>query len=96
MSHRDNGYYILTLTLVMGWMKTNKLKLSPDKTGVLLVNGEAVWGLWSQPVWEGVIFSLKKQVHSLGVLLDPGLWLEAQVSSVACSTFNQVKLLHQL
>ena len=32
------------------------------------------------PVLEGVALPLKDQVHSLGVLLDPSLLLEAQVA----------------
>ncbi|KAF7239428.1 Visinin-like protein 1 [Varanus komodoensis] len=31
------------LAEVMGWMRANKLKLSPDKTGVLLVGGSNSW-----------------------------------------------------
>ncbi|KAF7239466.1 putative RNA-directed DNA polymerase from transposon BS [Varanus komodoensis] len=36
------------------------------------------------------------KVHGLGVLLDPQLSLEAQVTAVARSTFFQLQLIHQL
>ncbi|KAF7242518.1 LINE-1 retrotransposable element ORF2 protein [Varanus komodoensis] len=68
------------LAEVMGWMRANKLKLSPDKTEVLLVGGSG----------------FGDKVRSLGVLLDPELSLEAQVTAVARSAFFQLRLIHQL
>ena len=48
------------------------------------------------PVLDGVALPLKEQVHSLGVLLDPSLSLEAQVTSVAQNNHYQLWLVHQL
>lgn len=73
-------YFTLTAELdgsVEGWnmkkvgMRTNKLKLNPDKTEVLLlVNARAARGLRSQPILKGAVLPLKEQLHSLEILLD--------------------------
>uniref|UniRef100_A0A803SYC2 Reverse transcriptase domain-containing protein n=1 Tax=Anolis carolinensis TaxID=28377 RepID=A0A803SYC2_ANOCA len=85
------------LVAVMGWMRVNKLKLNPVKTEVLQVNCKSDRGIGWQPVLDGVALPLKAQVHcSLGVLLDSGLTLEAQVSAVAGRAFAQLKLVRQL
>ena len=47
-------------------------------------------------ILNGITFPLKKQVCSLGVLLDSSLGLDAQVAMVARSAFSQLKLVHQL
>ncbi|KAF7249404.1 5-hydroxytryptamine receptor 4, partial [Varanus komodoensis] len=84
------------LAEVMGWMRANKLKLNLDKTEVLLVGrsgfGEGGFDL----VLNGVALLLRDRVRSLGVLLDPELSLEAQVTAVARSAFLQLQLIHQL
>ncbi|XP_061451815.1 uncharacterized protein LOC133369973 [Rhineura floridana] len=79
----------------MDWMRANKLKLNPDKTEMLLVNGSPDQ-LDVRPVLDEVTLPLKEQVRSLGVLLDPSLSLEAQVASVARSAFYQLRLVAQL
>ena len=48
------------------------------------------------PALNGVALPLNGRVHSLGVLLDPSLTLEAQVDSVAWGTFLQLQKLCQL
>ena len=68
-------------------MRANKLKLNPDKMEALWIGGSRVWELGKQPVLDGVTL-LKEQMHSLGVLLDPSLSLEAQVHSMAQSTWG--------
>ncbi|KAF7242143.1 putative RNA-directed DNA polymerase from transposon BS [Varanus komodoensis] len=84
------------LAEVMGWMRAHKLKLKPDKTEVLLVGrsgfGEGELNL----VLNGFALPLRDKVRSLGVLLDPELSLEAQVTAVARSAFLQLQLIHQL
>ncbi|KAF7251566.1 Zinc finger FYVE domain-containing protein 26 [Varanus komodoensis] len=84
------------LAEVVGWMRANKLKLNPDKTEVLLVGrsgfGEGGFDL----VLNGVALPLRDKVRSLGVLLDPELSLEAQVTVVARSAFLQLRLINQL
>ncbi|KAF7247022.1 putative RNA-directed DNA polymerase from transposon BS [Varanus komodoensis] len=84
------------LAEVMGWMRAIKLKLNPDKTEVLLVGGSSSWVGDLDLVLNGVALPLKDRVHSLGVLLDPELSLEAQVTAVARSAFLQLRLIHQL
>ncbi|KAF7249443.1 hypothetical protein EYD10_05220 [Varanus komodoensis] len=69
------------LAKVMGWMRANKLKLNPDKTEVLLVGGSSSWVGGLDLALDGVALPLKDRVHSLGVLLDPELSLEAQVTA---------------
>lgn len=34
---------------------------------------------------------LKEWIHSFALMLDPGLWLEGQVSSLASNIFNQLQ-----
>ncbi|KAF7235045.1 hypothetical protein EYD10_18102 [Varanus komodoensis] len=47
-------------------------------------------------VLNGVARPLRDRVHSLGVLLDPELSLEAQVMAVVRNAFIQLRLIHQL
>ncbi|KAF7251650.1 RNA-directed DNA polymerase from mobile element jockey [Varanus komodoensis] len=84
------------LAEVMGWMRANKLKLSPDKTEVLLVGGSGFGEGELNLVLNGVALPLRGKVCSLGVLLNPELSLEAQVTAVARSAFLQLRLIHQL
>ncbi|KAF7236475.1 putative RNA-directed DNA polymerase from transposon BS [Varanus komodoensis] len=84
------------LAKVMGWMRANKLRLNPDKTEVLLVSGSGFGMGDLDLVLNGVALPLKDRVRSLGVLLDPKLSLEAQVTAVARSAFLQLRLIHQL
>ncbi|KAF7254400.1 hypothetical protein EYD10_00419 [Varanus komodoensis] len=84
------------LAEVMGWMRANKLKLNPDKTEVLLVGGSGFGEGDLNLVLNGVALPLRDKVRSLGVLLDPELSLEAQVTSVVRSAFFQLWLIHQL
>ncbi|KAF7251237.1 WD repeat-containing protein on Y chromosome [Varanus komodoensis] len=84
------------LAEVMGWMRAKKLKLSPDKTEVLLVGGSDFGEGELNLVLNGVALPLRDKVRSLGVLLDPELSLEAQVTAVARSAFLQLRLIHQL
>ncbi|KAF7246709.1 Proton myo-inositol cotransporter [Varanus komodoensis] len=69
---------------------------NPDKTEVLLVGGSGFGEGDLDLVLNGVALPLKDKVRSLGVLLDPELSLEAQVTAVARSTFFQLRLIHQL
>uniref|UniRef100_A0A803SZI2 ribonuclease H n=1 Tax=Anolis carolinensis TaxID=28377 RepID=A0A803SZI2_ANOCA len=84
------------LAAVLAWMRANKLRLNPDKTEVLQVSRKSDRGIGWQPVLDGVTLPLKAQVRSLGVLLDSGLTLEAQVLAVAGRVFAQLKLVRQL
>ncbi|KAF7236187.1 putative RNA-directed DNA polymerase from transposon BS [Varanus komodoensis] len=84
------------LVEVMGWMRANKLKFNPDKTEVLLVGGSGFGEGELNLVLNGVALPPRDKVRSLGVLLDPELSLEAQVTAAARSAFLQVRLIHQL
>ncbi|KAF7249720.1 Plexin-D1 [Varanus komodoensis] len=84
------------LAEVMGWMRANKLKLNSDKTEVLLVGGLGLGMGDLGLVLNGVALPLRDRVCCLGVLLDPELSLEAQVTVVARSAFLQPWLIHQL
>lgn len=72
----------------MDWMWVNKLELNPDNV------------LWINPIRSGnrnsIIFPLKTQVRSLGVLLDSSLSLYTQILEVAMSAYTQLKLVHRL
>uniref|UniRef100_A0A8D2J284 Reverse transcriptase domain-containing protein n=1 Tax=Varanus komodoensis TaxID=61221 RepID=A0A8D2J284_VARKO len=84
------------LAEVMGWMRANKLKLNPDKTEVLLVGGSGFGEGELNLVLNGVALPPRAKVRSLGMLLDPELSLEAQVTTAARSAFLQLRLIHQL
>ncbi|KAF7235490.1 Vomeronasal type-2 receptor 26 [Varanus komodoensis] len=84
------------LAEVMGWMRANKLKLNPDKMEVLLVGGSGLGMGYLGLVLNGVALPLRDKVRNLGVLLDPELSLEAQVTAMARSAFLQLRLIHQL
>ncbi|KAF7246971.1 hypothetical protein EYD10_06929, partial [Varanus komodoensis] len=80
----------------MEWMRANKLKLNPDKTEVLLVGGSGFGEGGFDLVLNGATLPLRDKVRSLGVLLDPELSLEAQVTAVARNAFLQLRLINQL
>ena len=48
------------------------------------------------PALDRITLPLKDRVRSLGVLLDPGLTLEAQVDSVSRGAFLQLQRIYQL
>lgn len=77
-------------------MRANKIKFNLDKTEMLLVNGETVWGLQNQAVLLGVALSLKEQVYSLRILQDTGLQLEVPVSSVTHAAIYHLQQIHHL
>ncbi|KAF7248470.1 Apoptotic protease-activating factor 1, partial [Varanus komodoensis] len=84
------------LAEVREWMRANKLKLNPDKTEVLLVGGSGFGEGGFDLVLNGATLPLRDKVRSLGVLLDPELSLEAQVTAVARNAFLQLRLINQL
>ncbi|XP_061487038.1 uncharacterized protein LOC133387065 isoform X3 [Rhineura floridana] len=84
------------LAATMDWMRANKLRLNPDKTEMLLVDGFSDRMVDTYPILDGVTLPLKDRVRSLGVVLDSSLSLEAQVASVARNAFYQLRLVAQL
>lgn len=82
---------------VLEWMRTNILKLNPDKTKVLLVNRKSGPGFKMPSILDGVVLPLKDQVHSLEALLGPpSILLDNQMATVARSGFYQVHLVTYL
>lgn len=71
-------------------MKANNLKLNSDKKEFLLVGSHSVLGSGSMPTLTEVALTPKLLVHNLGVLLDPGLLLEAQVVTAASGEYHHV------
>ncbi|KAF7254138.1 hypothetical protein EYD10_00669 [Varanus komodoensis] len=69
------------LAEVMGWMRANKQAQSRQDGG---------------PVGWRIRLRRGDKVRSLGVLLDPELSLEAQVTAAARSAFLQLRLIYQL
>ncbi|KAF7254599.1 LYR motif-containing protein 2 [Varanus komodoensis] len=63
---------------------------------VLLVGGSGFGVGDLDLVLNGVALPLRDRVRSLGVLLNPELSLEAQVTVLARSTFLHLRLIHQL
>ena len=86
----------LCLDSIMDWMRVNKVRLNPDKSEVLLVGAPPNRLKGNFPALDGVTLPLKDRVHSLGVLLDPGLILEAQVDSVSRGAFLHLRRIYQL
>ena len=84
------------LDLITDWMMVNKLRLSPNKIEVLLVATLPDRLKGHFPALYGVTLPLKDRVHILGVLLDRGLTLEAQVDSVSRGAFLQLRRIYQL
>ncbi|KAF7254588.1 Voltage-dependent L-type calcium channel subunit alpha-1S, partial [Varanus komodoensis] len=72
------------------------LSFSTNPDGSLLVGGSDLRMGDLGLVLNGIALPLRDSVHSLGVLLDPELSLEAQVMVVARSAFLQLWLIHQL
>lgn len=77
------------LGTVMGWMKANKLT---NKVEALLLSLVPDYGKGGLPVLNKAAAPLKAQVWNLGVLLDPTLLLESQVSSDAITALYQFSL----
>lgn len=77
-------------------MSANKLKWHPDKINVLFVQKFVTQELWPRLVLKGVVLHLEDQVCILGVLLDPVLFLDAQMLAMAWRAYHQFWLVHQL
>lgn len=71
-------------------MRVNKLKLNPNKPEVLLARARYDLGFKVSPALAWVSLPLKDRVDKLGVILDPGLLLDKQVTAVAMSAFYQL------
>uniref|UniRef100_A0A670ISF5 Reverse transcriptase domain-containing protein n=1 Tax=Podarcis muralis TaxID=64176 RepID=A0A670ISF5_PODMU len=84
------------LEAVGGWMAANRLRLNPDKTEVLFWGDRGWAGVGDSLVLNGVTVPLKDQVHSLGVILDSQLSMEAQVNSVSRVAVYQLHLVRRL
>uniref|UniRef100_A0A8D0L684 Rho GTPase activating protein 15 n=1 Tax=Sphenodon punctatus TaxID=8508 RepID=A0A8D0L684_SPHPU len=78
-------------------MRSSRLKLSPNKTEVMLLGGsQKSGGGGPAPVLGEVHPPLAPSVQSLGVLLDAQLRLDFQVLAVAWGAFHQLHLVRRL
>lgn len=66
----------------MGWKRTNKLKLNPDKMEVQFVGSDLALRSGNAVVLDRVVLPWKAHVRSLGAP-DPVLFLNVQVAMVA-------------
>lgn len=71
-------------------MVDSELQLNPEKAEMLMA------GAWTLSVLVGAAISLREQLYTLGLLFNPGLYLEAQVTLVARHISQLLKLVHQL
>ena len=77
--------------------RTEKLNINLDKTEVFLVGQKTNQGIGIQTVLGGgFTLPFQHQVHSLGMLLDITLSLNAQMTAVARTTFAQLNLVCKL
>ncbi|XP_078248725.1 uncharacterized protein LOC140706526 [Pogona vitticeps] len=84
------------LEAVLQWMQENGLRLNPDNTEVLRVGGPSMGGLVNSLSFGGVTLTVKSEVRSLGVHLDPTLTMETQVASMVCSAYFYLWRIAQL
>ena len=64
-------------------MRDNRLRLNPDKTEILCVGDPSVCGLGATlSFFGGGTLSMKDEVRSFGMLLDPLLSMTSQIVSV--------------
>lgn len=82
------------LVSVMNWMWVNKMKLHHGKTEALLISGTQVQKKEKSGCLFRLPFSLKEQVHSLGLLFNSSLSVEAQMFSEANSILLQLHLVY--
>lgn len=68
--HLNRGWMCRPVS-VMCWMRVNKLRLNPEKTKAVFVDGSHVLAMSGQPVpLAGIACSMKERVLSLRVFLD--------------------------
>ena len=83
------------LEAVTGWMRGNNLKVNLDKREALWFGGSQIQE-WGRSFLDGVALPLKKQVRSLGALLDSSLSLDVQVTSLVQGAWRASTGPHQI
>uniref|UniRef100_R4GDH7 Reverse transcriptase domain-containing protein n=1 Tax=Anolis carolinensis TaxID=28377 RepID=R4GDH7_ANOCA len=83
------------LEAVTGWLRASRLRVNPAKTEILWL-GRPGGREIQLPTLDGETLRLSSSVKSLGVLLDPLLTMEAQVSAVSRSAFFHLCQARQL
>lgn len=80
----------------MGLIKVNKLRFYPDKIEVMLVGPDLALKSGSTEMLDGIALPQKHHIHSLVDLFDLVLFPSNHVVFAARSTFDQIRLVHQL
>ena len=88
------------LTEIKNWMTTNKLKLNPDKTEVLIASSINRFTSWSNNslslISDGENISPMEIVKSLGVRFDKDLSFEDHINSVVKACYIQLRNLQAI
>ena len=75
------------LEAVAGWLEQSRLRLNPSKTEVLWLGRKSTDQEAQLPTLAGVQLITSSSARNLGVILDTSLSMEAQVTTVARTTF---------
>uniref|UniRef100_A0A803TEE6 Reverse transcriptase domain-containing protein n=1 Tax=Anolis carolinensis TaxID=28377 RepID=A0A803TEE6_ANOCA len=85
------------LEAVTGWLRASRLRVNPAKTEILWLGRPGGGGGEIQlPTLDGETLRPSSSVKSIGVLLDPLLTMEAQVSAVSRSAFFHLRQARRL
>ena len=85
------------LDTMLGWTRDSRLRLNLEKTEVLWMGASSgVCGLGASLSFGEATLSIKDEVCTLGIPLDPVLSMKSQVLSVVCSTFFHLRWIVQL
>uniref|UniRef100_A0A803TD93 Reverse transcriptase domain-containing protein n=1 Tax=Anolis carolinensis TaxID=28377 RepID=A0A803TD93_ANOCA len=83
------------LEAVTGWLRASRLRVNPAKTEILWL-GRPGGREIQLPTLDGETLCPSSSVKSLGVLLDPLLTMEAQVSAVSRAAFFHLRQARRL
>ncbi|XP_062824300.1 uncharacterized protein LOC134295487 [Anolis carolinensis] len=78
------------LKAVTGWLRASRLRVNPAKTEILWLGQPGSWDI-QLPSLDGEVLCPSPLVKSLGVLLDPLLTIEAQVSAISRTAFFHLR-----
>ena len=88
------------LAEIKDWMTTNKLKLNPDKTEVLIASSVNRFSNWSNNslslIADGKAIEVIDVVKSLGIKFDKDLSFEEHISSVVQACYIQLRNLRAI
>uniref|UniRef100_A0A803SMB9 Reverse transcriptase domain-containing protein n=1 Tax=Anolis carolinensis TaxID=28377 RepID=A0A803SMB9_ANOCA len=83
------------LEAIIGWLRSSSLRVNPAKTEFLWL-GRPGSGDIQLPTLDGEVLRPSSLVKSLGVLLDPSLTMQAQVSAVTKTAFFHLRQARRL